>query len=210
VTGKYATLSHCWGKVQISHLLISNQADFERGIPVATLPVTFQQAIYMTRFLDIPYLWIDSLCIIQDSVSDWEVESAAMARVYGHALVNIAAASSADSRGGLFYTRDLAAVEPFTVYAPGSGTLAKGWYTWEDNNRWHRIGEEPLHQRGSVLQERLLSSRTIHFTKSEIVWHCLQDVGSESFPTYILPVGTVRSPGQVKDYSDIRITIAEM
>jgi len=208
VTGKYVTLSHCWGKAQISRLLTSNQADFERGILIATLPVTFQQAIYITRFLDIPYLWIDSLCIVQNSATDWEVESAAMAKVYGHGLVNIAAASSADSSSGLFFDRDPAIVQPFTVYTPGSGTLAEGWYTWEDNNRWCRIGEEPLHQRGWVLQERLLSSRTVHFAKSEIIWHCLQDIGSQSIPTRIPAAGWIGS--QIMDYSDIRITMAEM
>ncbi|KAK3358097.1 hypothetical protein B0T25DRAFT_440444, partial [Lasiosphaeria hispida] len=55
--------------------------------------------------LGIRYLWIVSLCIIQDSTADWEAESAAMARVYGLTSVNIAATSSLDSRGGLLFDR---------------------------------------------------------------------------------------------------------
>jgi len=213
VTGKYATLSHCWGQAPICRLLTANQAEFERGVLLTTLPTTFRQAIGVVRFLGIPYIWIDSLCIVQDSAADWEVESAAMAKVYGHALVNIAAASSSDSRGGLFFDRDPDVVQPFTVYTPGGGTLGEGWYTWEDDNRWSRLGEEPLHRRGWVLQERLLSPRTIHFAKSEIVWHCLQDVGSESISTRILdhPADAAPCPaGQMPDYTDIRTTTAEI
>jgi len=79
-----------------------------------------------------------------------------------------------------------------------------------------------LHRRGWVLQERLLFSRTIHFAKSEIVWHCLQDIGSESIPTRIIPhrspsappttttTTTTQSAGQISDYSNIRITVAQM
>ena len=212
---RYATLSHCWGQAPIQcRLLTTNEDDFQGngGIPVAQLPTTFRQAIDVVRYLGIPYLWIDSLCIIQDSAADWEVESAAMAKVYGHALVNLAAASSSDSRGGLFFGRDPDTVQPFTAYAPGSGTLAKGWYTWRDDMRWNRIGDEPLHRRGWVLQERLLSSRTIHFTKSELVWHCLQQLGSESVPDVAVDTQheACLAAGRINDYTDMRITTAEM
>jgi hypothetical protein len=208
VTGRYATLSHCWGRAQISRLLTTNQADMEGGIRLTTLPTTFRQAVVVARFLGIPYLWIDSLCIIQDSTADWEAESAAMAQVYGRALVNIAAASSCDSTGGLFFDRDPDLVQPFTARSPGNGTLAEGWYPWQDSNKWSRLGEEPLHRRGWVLQERLLSPRTIHFARSEVVWHCLQDLGSESITTRI---PDSPSPAYlIGDYTDIRATTAKI
>ncbi|KAK0652382.1 heterokaryon incompatibility protein-domain-containing protein, partial [Cercophora newfieldiana] len=143
---RYATLSHCWGSLQITRLLTTNQEIFKKGIQVDTLQPTFQHAIRVVRLLGLRYIWIDSLCIVQDSVIDWETESARMGKVYRHASINIAAASSLDARGGL------------------------------------SVGHEPLNLRGWVLQERLLSARTVHFTKSEIVWHCLEDLGSESVP----------------------------
>ncbi|KAK0612121.1 heterokaryon incompatibility protein-domain-containing protein, partial [Immersiella caudata] len=174
VTGMYATLSHCWGRAPICRLLTTNHGDFERGVDLTTLPTTFRQTVGVAYFLGIPCIWIDLLCIVQNSATDWEAESAAIAKVYGQALVNIAAASSSDSRGGLFFDRDPDAVQPFTVYTPGSGTLGEGWYTWKDDSRWSRLGQEPLHRRGWVLQERPLSPRTIHFAKSEIFWHCLR------------------------------------
>ncbi|KAK4443766.1 hypothetical protein QBC34DRAFT_262980, partial [Podospora aff. communis PSN243] len=64
---------------------------FLRGIPVDSLPRTFQHAIAVVRSLGMQYLWIDSLCIVQDSGgADWEVESSLMASVYGYASVNVA------------------------------------------------------------------------------------------------------------------------
>jgi len=208
---RYATLSHCWGKAQISRLLADNQTELERGIAIHTLPATFRQAIQVARFLDIRYLWIDSLCIIQDSAADWEVESAAMAKVYGYAHVNIAAASSLDSGGGLFFDRDPRNILPFAAYAPGSqDKLVEGWYIWRDDGRWGKVGQEPLHQRGWVLQERLLSARTIHFTKSQIFWHCLEDLGCESIITCVPGERQTFPAMQIGDYTDIRVTSAEI
>src|SRR4051812_41270792 len=84
--GRYATLSHCWGEYKPLQLLESNLAQFQtRGIPIMELPKTFQHAVKVTRSLRIDYLWIDSLCIIQDSIKDWLKESALMYRVYTNA-----------------------------------------------------------------------------------------------------------------------------
>lgn len=66
----YATLSHCWGKIEILRLLLSNLAALKEGIDVHSLPKTFQDAIHVTRSLGLRYLWIDSLCIIQDFKPD--------------------------------------------------------------------------------------------------------------------------------------------
>jgi hypothetical protein len=71
-------------------------------IPVAELPLTFQDAVNITRALSQHLLWIDSLCIIQDDQADWERESARMASVYQNAFLTIAATSSHDSKGGCF------------------------------------------------------------------------------------------------------------
>jgi hypothetical protein len=207
----YATLSHCWGLAQITKLLTTNRSDFEHGIPLSSLPPTFQHAVRVVRLLGIRYLWIDSLCIMQDSQPDWEVESARMASVYGHAVLNLAASSSSSSAGGLFFDRDPDAVQPFAAYSPGgSGAmLAEGWYVWKDDGRWGRVGESPLNRRGWVLQERLLSNRTAHFTRSEVIWHCLEDLASESVPNQVPDPQLAVPVMQIRDYTDIRITVAE-
>jgi hypothetical protein len=102
---QYASLSHCWGKLKIITLTTSNLAGFQHEIPLKELPKTFQEAIYVTRYLGLQYIWIDSLCILQDSSEDWAKESVQMADVYGAAEINIAATGAADGSGGCFFER---------------------------------------------------------------------------------------------------------
>jgi len=68
------------------------------------LPETFRDAVQVTRELGIRYLWIDSLCIIQDKhdCRDWYHEANLMDKVYLHSYCNISAADANDSTGGLF------------------------------------------------------------------------------------------------------------
>ncbi|EEU36127.1 uncharacterized protein NECHADRAFT_53005, partial [Fusarium vanettenii 77-13-4] len=87
----YLTLSHCWGKLHILRLLESNEDSFHIDIRMQSLPQTFQDAIKITRRLGFSYLWIDSLCIIQDSKEDWLREAALMGKIYKNAACNIAA-----------------------------------------------------------------------------------------------------------------------
>src|SRR5450756_303615 len=63
---KYVTLSHCWGKATLLTTTNSSLADRVAGIAMGLLPRTFQDAIRVTHLLGFKYLWIDSLCIIQD------------------------------------------------------------------------------------------------------------------------------------------------
>jgi hypothetical protein len=72
---------------------------------VPAVPKTYEDAIAVTQKLHVRYLWIDSLCIIQDDPDDWRTESLLMDQVYKNALFNIAATAASDSRGGLFYSR---------------------------------------------------------------------------------------------------------
>lgn len=66
----YIILSHCWGKAYLIRLLKSNEGQFRKG-DITGLPKTFREAIQVTRDLGYRYIWIDSLCIIQDSEEDW-------------------------------------------------------------------------------------------------------------------------------------------
>lgn len=92
---RYACLSYCWGPKQSPiQTLSSNLADFQREIPWAQLSKTFQDAVDICRRLDISHLWLDSLCIIQDSPDDWSEQSVLMADIYQNALITIAAAKS--------------------------------------------------------------------------------------------------------------------
>lgn len=96
----YATLSHCWGKVPFLQLYRHNFLWFLIAIPTEHLPKTFKDALYTTKSLGLRYIWIDSLCIIQDDDSDWQREAFRVSSVYGGSHVNIAASSFSGAHEG--------------------------------------------------------------------------------------------------------------
>lgn len=103
----WATLSHCWGgssPLTTKHKTIKEHC---RAIPLRTMPKTFRDAVIITRELQIKHLWIDSLCIIQDSKEDWERQSETMAKVYRHGLINIAATTSGHANDGILKPRSI-------------------------------------------------------------------------------------------------------
>jgi hypothetical protein len=65
--GQYLTLSHRWGGTNMSTTTKALLEDHTRGIGFNYLCKTFQDAIIITRKLGFQYIWIDALCIIQDS-----------------------------------------------------------------------------------------------------------------------------------------------
>jgi hypothetical protein len=197
VGSEYATLSHCWGDGNIPRLTADNERKLRGGIEITDLPLTFADAVRVCRHLAIRYLWIDSLCIKQDSAEDWAVESSRMKDTYTSAALNIAASSAANSHGGLFFNRDPEVVRPFPVRIespwgalreynsrkddqPEDETLPADTYLFASRDKWVAVDELPLNQRGWVMQERLLSNRTLHFTSTEIFWQCRSQLSSES------------------------------
>lgn len=104
---KYATLSHCWeeGRCQPLQTTSRNFKDHEKEIHFHSLPQTFQDAIIVARKLGFRYIWIDSLCIIQDSPKDWQMECTKMADIYRYSSVTIAGAGASDSHAGFLQQR---------------------------------------------------------------------------------------------------------
>lgn len=74
--------------------------------PVSILPNTFRHAVEIAGRLGVQHIWIDRLCIFQDSWEDFQKETSSMADVYKNALLNIAALSAEDDEGGCFFQRD--------------------------------------------------------------------------------------------------------
>ncbi|KAI1372074.1 heterokaryon incompatibility protein-domain-containing protein [Hypoxylon crocopeplum] len=112
---RYISLSHRWGNVQIFRLLLDNIQALEQALPLDILPKTFIDAIEVTRSLGAQYIWIDSLCIIQDDVDDWRHEAARMGDVYRYSWCNVAATGFEDSKRGMLVRRDSRIVAPLAV-----------------------------------------------------------------------------------------------
>jgi hypothetical protein len=104
---QYACLSHCWGTGAAVTKTTSNTIEaFAEGIPWVLLPLSFQDAIDICRKLDIRFLWIDSLCIIQDSNKDWQEQASQMADIYSEAYVTIAATKAENPSQGCYTQTD--------------------------------------------------------------------------------------------------------
>lgn len=186
----YATLSHCWGKTPLIRTTQLNILDYRREIPHHNLPPTFKDAIRVARTLSIRYLWIDSLCIIQDDTHDWEQEADLMSKVYMYSFINIAATASDSSTGGCFRERDGRTVLPTEVYIQwhdssreNNGELPKVKYRLVlHKDLWTRkLVNEPLNRRCWILQERILSPRVIHFGQEQLFWECREFVACETY-----------------------------
>jgi Heterokaryon incompatibility protein (HET) len=103
---QYLALSHCWGSVATIKLTSKSLERCYFSISVDELPKTFRDAVSITRRLGFRYLWIDSLCIIQDLEKDWKCESAKMGSIYRNSTCCIAAVAARDSEGGCFSLRN--------------------------------------------------------------------------------------------------------
>lgn len=176
--GQWATLSHCWGKTGTLKLTSATLEKRIQGISMAEMPRNFREAIIVTRLLDIQYLWIDSLCIIQDSAEDWMQESAKMGDIYKNSVITIAATNAVESTAG-FLRKRRAGI--FCRLHRGDGASLPvyvrpriEWYGFEEI-----VG--PLTQRAWVLQERLLAARTLHFGGQQIIWQCQTKTLAEGF-----------------------------
>ena len=108
-------LSHCWGSGDVCRLLSSNIDAYSREIPFDNLSRLFQEAIKFTARAQVNYIWIDALCIIQDSRKDWKNEASVMGLIYQNARCNIAATGFADGTNGLFASRNPALLMPIRV-----------------------------------------------------------------------------------------------
>ncbi|KAL0938039.1 heterokaryon incompatibility protein [Colletotrichum truncatum] len=170
---RYMTLSHCWGTHPIIRTTTDTISDHFKTLPLSKLPKTFRDAILVTRAVGIQYLWIDSLCIIQDSKTDWELESAKMGSYYASSYVTIAASASRDSTGGCFVARDESTHVPLMYTQPGTDKPVQVMIRPRPGNFIH-LGQRPLHTRAWVLQEKILSARMINFDVDQLLWQCQQ------------------------------------
>lgn len=182
---QYACLSHCWGKNfadTINKTTEQTLNSFKEGIAESNLTANFRDAIEICRALKIKYLWIDSLCIIQDQKDkeDWNNQAAKMADIYENAHVTIAATRSADPSGGCYsrrHPKHLAKPVPgyegvFALLEPPGLPVDL------------RVSAIPLNlpllERGWVYQEMRLSRRVLHFCDEQVVWICQRSRRSES------------------------------
>ncbi|KAF2665591.1 HET-domain-containing protein [Microthyrium microscopicum] len=176
----YVALSHCWGHVLTLKTTTLNIGQHKRRIPWNELGKTFQDAVGVTEKLGLRHIWIDSLCILQDDIDDWAQESAAMGRLFESAYLTIAASGASDSSQGLFFPRPRS--EPISGVMDGQEYKIHVQEAIDHSDIWsmeRSARHLPLFRRAWVYQELLLSRRTIHFTREELVWECREGQSCE-------------------------------
>lgn len=197
----YVALSHCWGGSKPLSLVRARLPEFKKQINVADLPNTFKDAITVTQELQLPYLWIDSLCIIQDDKTDWEQEAARMADVYSKAFVVVTGSSSPNPETPFLGPReDEWLTKTFNLpISPGynipiqarkravlAAPLDQGLLEPPFTSSWatlKRVG--PLYNRGWCFQESYLATRNLHFTPGSLVFECkTHRRGEDQLPPY--------------------------
>jgi hypothetical protein len=183
---KYMTLSHCWGQEQTARLLEDRLEHMLKGIGFNSLSKTFQDAITVVQRLGQRYLWMDSLCITQDSPAHWLKESMLMGEIYANGICNISATASHNGSGGLFFDRNPDDIYPIVVQVKENGATRLCSICdpdlWNDN-----IINSPLNQRAWVCQERLLSRCNLHFAANQVFWECNTTSACETFPATLPP-----------------------
>ncbi|OCK78122.1 HET-domain-containing protein, partial [Lepidopterella palustris CBS 459.81] len=184
--GQYLTLSHRWGNAGIIKTTITNIAEHRKQIQLDSLSQTFQDAICFTRKLGYHYIWIDSLCIIQDSCEDWEFEASRMSEIYKNSILTLSASIATSGDTGLFYPREEWNSVELPVLSAKDGAFA----SFSITDRLLSTFEEDvrggtLSQRAWCLQERILSPRILHFGKHQLHWECISGCWSESCITAI-------------------------
>ena len=176
--GIYTILSHCWGQMVQLRTFGSNISEHCQQLQWESLCKTYQDAITVTRALKVRYLWIDSLCIVQDSDNDWDLESARMAQYYGNAYCTISADAASDGSQGCFIQRSeyVRARLPFQTFA------CMNKHTTVLTNKESpsvALAKDPMHRRAWCVQERLLSRRTLHFSADQVYFECKRCLTAE-------------------------------
>ncbi|KAH7360306.1 heterokaryon incompatibility protein-domain-containing protein [Rhexocercosporidium sp. MPI-PUGE-AT-0058] len=187
---RYATLSYCWGDTMPrgSTTTLDNIQAREERLQTADLPQTLRDAIKITRGLDIRYLWIDAICIIQNSNEDWNVESAKMTSIYGNGLISIAVELNSNCLDSFLISKPEEQNLCFDHVFKISNTLSTGetsnLYVWHEAQcrcfiRYEitYAWETSLSSRGWTYQERFLAPRILHFIGAQILWGCREKYG---------------------------------
>jgi serine/threonine protein kinase len=176
-TSPYIALSHCWSRGNILRTTSETLEERCLGIKSSSLSDDFQKAVRLTQALGFNYLWIDSLCILQDSPEDWAEESSKMHEIFSNSYLTISILNedqfpSTSSQGSV--VRRLS--EGHSKFpCPTCVHTCRAFKPLLEGSASTMLLDSPLSKRGWALQERLLSPRVLHYSSTRLAWECRSD-----------------------------------
>ncbi|RDL29918.1 uncharacterized protein BP5553_10545 [Venustampulla echinocandica] len=204
--GAYIALSYCWGGPQSFCTTADNLVRMTQGFALAALPRTLQDAINVTRNLGIKFLWVDALCIIQDSAADKAVEINNMGHTYRNATLVLVAENASHVEEGFLRKISIGDGLPLPFVLPSKEVTEVILFD-------HKTTEDelaPLQQRAWSFQESALASRLLTFEAHRLTWRCHKYANKPIFPHHIgsrcstAPdltklINTIHSSGELRD-----------
>ncbi|KAK5991269.1 hypothetical protein PT974_09549 [Cladobotryum mycophilum] len=177
VRGSYITLSHRWtDETQQSKTTKNNWGLRLHGLEFDNLSKSLNEVISFTRQLGVRYIWIDSICIIQDDPADLHKELLNMAQYYQNSLFTLASEIGTKHTNGLLRLPnqiDKLIQLPYMDSGKQRGNLYVYKQKWKTNDRYlSEVGRSELLSRGWVFQEWFLSGRIVHFAPSDTYLEC--------------------------------------
>jgi hypothetical protein len=196
----YVTLSYCWGGPQTFATTIGTLKDKSNGFLTSDLPQTLQDAVKVTREFGFEYIWIDSLCIVQDSEADKVRELPQMANYYKRATITIAAGPKSCTSGFLQSGQVCQKHDKARLLMNMLGKIfwfpdARGHLCLFREETPYWLTAEPINSRAWTFQERVLSPRVL-FYGSRMVWQCntcqVSDGGIDDWSYDVRSMGNAR------------------
>jgi hypothetical protein len=190
--GSWTALTYCWGGASEFTLTNATLRHLQNGdFPLSAFPSTLRDAILITRALNVKYLWIDALCILQDSKEDWSTEAPQMGDIYRNALVTIAVPVAPCVTTGILGPRKRHRACTLRWKSPRPSTSDHTSLDDPDLLK-HKLHEQSIHLslhripwegarcgnisewagRGWTMQEEFMASRILFYTSLDMTWDC--------------------------------------
>ncbi|KAI8713021.1 hypothetical protein NCS52_01245200 [Fusarium sp. LHS14.1] len=173
----YCALSYCWGGDQKTKATKETLPQLQDGIALDKLPATLQDAVTTTHGLGLRYLFVDSLCILQDDEEDIHTQIAQMSEIYSEAAVTILA-SRANGVDFTFLHKRQSSLpssrlrdKRYKISLRCSGDEL-GSVVVLSSYSSSKESSGPLVSRAWALQENLLSARTLDYEDYHTTWRC--------------------------------------
>ncbi|CAH0000691.1 unnamed protein product [Clonostachys byssicola] len=203
---QFATLSYVWGREPFLRLSRDNLKHLMTpgSLDKTPPPLTVRDALQICHGLQIQFIWVDSLCIIQDDKSDMIEIVDSMDSIYRQSVITIVAASGTNAHAGIPGVRPgTRHLEQHTLQARGvqfvdsvdSKQLSSEFSSEEPD--W--ISGTPWAQRAWTFQEGLVSRRLLFFTAEQVYWSCRGGLLSEDTVEHFPSEGSDAKPYKDSD-----------